>query len=257
LLGEQHDNADHHALQAALLERIVRAGRKPAVAFEMFEGPEQPRIDAYRAGAGATADGLGPALDFEHSGWPPWSNYAPIARVAFGAGLPIFAANLPRTEVRALVHASASGQNGPDLARLGISEPLPPPLDASLRHELSASHCGQLPESMMGGMVAAQRARDATMAHVLEEAAKASGGANGAVLIAGAGHARNDRGVPLYLRKTEPSGSIATVAFVEVDPQREDPFAYASRYDADQLPFDFVWFTPFASDEDPCAKFGG
>jgi len=31
LLGERHDNPDHHALQAKLLRAILEAGRRPAV----------------------------------------------------------------------------------------------------------------------------------------------------------------------------------------------------------------------------------
>ncbi|HEY3190091.1 MAG TPA: ChaN family lipoprotein, partial [Solirubrobacteraceae bacterium] len=36
LLGEKHDNPDHHALQARLLRALTAAGRRPAVAFEML-----------------------------------------------------------------------------------------------------------------------------------------------------------------------------------------------------------------------------
>src|SRR5215475_6430614 len=36
LLGEKHDNPDHHRLQTWLLRALVVAGRRPAVGFEMF-----------------------------------------------------------------------------------------------------------------------------------------------------------------------------------------------------------------------------
>ncbi|HSV29537.1 MAG TPA: ChaN family lipoprotein, partial [Candidatus Omnitrophota bacterium] len=35
LLGETHDNPEHHALQAWVVRELVAAGRKPVVAFEM------------------------------------------------------------------------------------------------------------------------------------------------------------------------------------------------------------------------------
>jgi hypothetical protein len=34
-----------------------------------------------------------------------------------------------------------------------------------------------------------------------------------------------------------------------------DPPAYASRFNAEALPYDFVWFTPRVDDLDPCERF--
>ena len=31
-----------------------------------------------------------------------------------------------------------------------------------------------------------------------------------------------------------------------------DPTSYAARWNTKALPFDFVWFTPRANDDDPC-----
>jgi uncharacterized iron-regulated protein len=98
-------------------------------------------------------------------------------------------------------------------------------------------------------MVTAQRARDAQMAERLLAAAR-----DGAVLIAGAGHVRTDRGVPAYLAGRVPAGGIASVAFVEVATDRTAPGDYAERFGAARLPFDFVWFTTRADDGDPCAR---
>src|SRR5262245_26202422 len=36
LLGEKHDNADHHRLQAWALQQLFASGRRPAVALEML-----------------------------------------------------------------------------------------------------------------------------------------------------------------------------------------------------------------------------
>ena len=42
---------------------------------------------------------------------------------------------------------------------------------------------------------------------------------------------------------------------VEVIEAANGPAAYAERFGVDANPFDFVWFTPVADPEDPCAKF--
>jgi uncharacterized iron-regulated protein len=249
LLGEKHDNADHHRLQAAALAAITAGGRRPAVAFEMFDVEQQPSIDGYRADPSAPVAGLGRATRWESTGWPPFELYLPIVAVAFEKGLPIVAANLPSKRVRALVHEGVRAL-GPDLLGLELETEFPPALETSLQSELRASHCGQLPEAMIGGMSLAQHARDAHMAR----AALGADRGDGTVLVAGNGHVRLDRGIPYYLRRRNHNISVASLAFFEVATDQNDPGAYAQWLGATDLPFDFVWFTPRVDDSDPCAR---
>jgi len=104
---------------------------------------------------------------------------------------------------------------------------------------------------MVARMVVIQRARDAHMAERTVESATA----DGAVLIAGFGHGRTDRGVPAAIRTIRPAASIASVAFMEVEASRTEPDAYAGIMGSARLPFDYVWFTPRMDDDDPCEKF--
>jgi uncharacterized iron-regulated protein len=251
LLGEQHDNADHHRLQAWLLRQLIARGRRPAVGFEMFETTDAPAIARYLAGAPRDAAGLGDAVDWGRSGWPPWELYRPIAAAALEAGLPIVATNLPRSVARTLSRKGVAGVDPALAASLGLDRPLPPELLAPLTTEIRDAHCGQIPESMVGGMVAAQRARDAQIARSLAEAATADGG----LLIAGAGHVRTDRGVPVVLAALAPGARVLSVTFVEVSDDRREPRSYAERFGVSALPFDFVWFTPRVDDRDPCERF--
>jgi len=82
-------------------------------------------------------------------------------------------------------------------------------------------------------MVEAQRARDARMASVFK---------GDTVLIAGAGHARRDRGVPIYI-----DGKVASLAFTETESDKTSPQEYEQSYD-------YLWFTDRAAREDPCGK---
>jgi uncharacterized iron-regulated protein len=120
-----------------------------------------------------------------------------------------------------------------------------------MRKEMADSHCGHLPETMMEPMVLAQRARDAHLAERLRTTDRG----DGAILIAGAGHVRADRGVPTHLTKQSPDRKVRTVGFIEVSPETREPQDYAAAYGAKRLPFDYVWFTPAAQREDPCAAF--
>src|SRR4029434_10993771 len=49
LLGERHDNPDHHVLQAKLIRAMVEAGRRPAVGFEMLATDDAPAVVRYLA----------------------------------------------------------------------------------------------------------------------------------------------------------------------------------------------------------------
>lgn len=89
----------------------------------------------------------------------------------------------------------------------------------------------------------------------MAEALARAGRRDGAVLIAGAGHVRRDRGVPAHLARHAPGTGVASLAFLEVDATLTAPAEYAASFDGGPLPFDFVWFTPRIDDVDPCAKY--
>jgi uncharacterized iron-regulated protein len=250
LLGERHDNADHHAFQAWIVRGLVAAGRRPAVAFEMLDAEQATRLAEHLARAPRDAAGLGDAVGWSGSGWPAWKEYQPIADAALAAGLPIVAANLPAGTARAVVRGNL-GALDPELVRAhGLDRPAAPDTQAAMEAEMRDSHCGHLPESTLPAMVTAQRARDAQMAERMVAAQR-----DGAVLVTGAGHARRDRGVPAYLAVRAPDAAVASVAFVEVATGRAAPADYTERFGTARLPFDFVWFTTRADEVDPCARF--
>jgi uncharacterized iron-regulated protein len=254
LLGEKHDNADHHRIQAWLVAETIAAGRRPALAFEMFASDQQAPLDAYLAAHPRDAAGIGAAVNWAKSGWPDWNQYQPIAQAALDGGVALLAANLPRPLLRKLARDGVSALGAERVAALGLDRPLPEELAAPLREEIAVSHCGQLPESMIGPMATVMTARDARMAEALRRGA-ALAGHDGAVLITGKGHARNDRGAPFHLRRGDDTVTIVSVALFEVAEGETEPAAYAGLLGTEILPFDFVWFTPIADPEDPCAKF--
>ncbi len=258
LLGEKHDNPDHHRIQAWLVAEMIAAGRRPALAFEMFASDQQAALDAYLAARPKDAAGIGAAVRWAGTGWPDWEQYQPIAQAALDGGAAILAADLPRSLRRKLSRQGVSALGAERVAALGLDQPLPEDLAAALREEIAVSHCGQLPDSMIGPMATVMTARDAQMAAVLKRGARRAGH-DGAVLITGKGHARNDRGVPFHLRRGlrrgDGAASIVSLGLVEVAEGVTEPAAYAEFLGTESLPFDFVWFTPIADPEDPCAKF--
>jgi len=250
LLGERHDNPDHHVLQARLVRALAAGGRRPAVGFEMLATDQGAALARWLAQAPRDAAGLGDAVGWKGSGWPAFTLYQPIAQAALDAALPIVATNLSRAALEAMRERGAAGL-GPAVQRqLGLDTPLEPAVRAALAREIRESHCGRGSEALVEKMVDVQWARDARMAEALERA----GRRDGAVLIAGTGHVRSDRAVPAHLRRREPGATVASVAFLEVEAKAATPAGYVEAGER-ALPFDYVWFTPRIDDVDPCEKF--
>ncbi len=88
LLGEKHDTADPHRILAWLGARMIAAGRRPALAFEMFTSNQQAALDAHLAAQPRDAAGIGTAVNWANSGWPDWEQYQPIAQAALDGGAP-------------------------------------------------------------------------------------------------------------------------------------------------------------------------
>jgi uncharacterized iron-regulated protein len=251
LLGERHDNLDHHLLQAEVLRSLIALGRRPAVGFEMFGLDDANAIANHLAFAPNDAAGLGRAVNWNKSGWPDWAMYQPIAEAALQARLRIVATNLPLATARKMSSDGLAALDPSVRRELGLDRPLSDTMFATMATDIRNSHCGYASEESVKAMVVVQRARDAQMAQSLI----AAGDPDGAVLVAGAGHVRNDYGIPVYLTAKAAGEQVISLAFLEVDDQEPEPHNYALADPNGRLPFDYVWFTPRVDDENPCEKF--
>lgn len=96
LLGEQHDNDDHHRLQLWLLQRLHSERPQAGLLLEMLTPAQQPLVDqAYATGSSSAA--LKEQLQW-NPGWP-WELYGPVVRWALDEQVPLYAANLDRSEI--------------------------------------------------------------------------------------------------------------------------------------------------------------
>ena len=251
LLGERHDNPDHHLLQAEVLRGLIALGRRPAVGFEMFGLDDASAIANHLAFAPNDAAGLGRAVNWNKSGWPDWATYQPIAEAALQAKLRIVATNLPLATARKMSSDGLAALEPRVVRDLGLDRPPSESVFASIAADIRDSHCGYASEESVKAMVGVQRARDAQMAQSLI----AAGDPDGTILVAGAGHVRNDYGIPVYLTAKAAGKQVISIAFLEVDNQKPEPDNYALPDPNGRLPFDFVWFTARVDDENPCEKF--
>ena len=250
LLGESHDNAEHHRIQARLIRAIAQAGRRPAIVLEMLSADQAPALTRHLSEHPNDAPGLGPAVGWERSAWPSWDIYLPIGEAALSAGLPIVAGNLGRPTLLTLRGPGPAGLPPALVGQLGLDVEYQPWQRRELERLLQESHCNELPATTLARMVTIQQARDGALASAMRAGDRRSSG--GAVLIAGSGHARNDFGVPWHMKRVAPNRSTLAVALIEFDPAKPDAAGYARAADGAPL-FDYVWFTDPVVREDPCA----
>ena len=250
LLGEIHDNPDHHRLQAQLIDTLVKKGRRPAVVFEMIPPNLQAELDRHIRDGVSAARGLGKALRWEERGWPDWAIYQPIAEAALSAALPLKAGELGADVQKAL----AKGEQSPiykEIAEdLDLARPQKPEAAEAEAHEIKEGHCNLLPAAAVEPMIKMQRALDASLAKAMISA----DAGDGAVLIAGAGHVRNDWAVSHLIRQNLPNATVVSVAFIEVDALRTMPSEYMKTVPGLEKPFDFIYLTPSADLTDHCAE---
>ena len=248
LLGEIHNNADHHRLQAQMIDVLVRAGRRPAVVWEMIPTTRQAELDRHLQTGSKDAGKLGEFLQWKERGWPDWAIYQPIAEGALAANLPFLGAALDPETSRAM------GKSDPSQAKLildlGLDQPVKPEIVDALAEEIVEGHCNMFPKTSAKPMIMVQRARDAQMAKILAGATPK----DGAVLIAGSGHVRKDWAVPSFIKQKSPNAAITSIAFFEVDPERSSPSDYVETIAGLAEPFDFIYFTPKADLIDRCAE---
>lgn len=242
LLGEVHDNAEHHRQRLAVLQRAFAAGWRPALVMEQFDRErqadlerarrERPRDVQHLIDQAALAGGA------VRSNWN-WAYYRPFIALALAHDVPLIAANLSNADTGKVVRGGlAAVFDAAALTAFKLDAPVPAAIQGAQEREIDNGHCRALPPDRLPAMARAQMARDAVMASLL-----ASNAAHGAVLIAGNGHVRRDIGVAHWL---EPAlrERVWSVGYVEHDQAAEDESA-----------FDAVVHTQPAPRTDPCIAF--
>lgn len=244
VLGEIHDNPDHHRLQAMVLSEMLRRGRRPAIVWEMIPRGMQALLDSYTGDAAS----FGPFMAWNERGWPDWEIYQPIAEVALAAGLPMRGGDLDPTTIRLVSSRGFDAAFGVDRARrLGLNRSPSMDIQASMLQEQADAHCGLMPAASLAPMVDVQRARDAALAEAALFALTAPG-VDSVIVITGAIHARKDRGVPAVLARIAPSVGVFALGL------REEEAAAGAEQGLPAHLFDAVWSTPPGPKIDHCAE---
>lgn len=227
LVGEQHDNPDHHALQLWLLRQLAAKRPQGSLLMEMLNPDQQAKVDAAQA---ATRAGQPPADAYQALSWQAnwdWGVYGPLVTYALRQPYPLLSANLDRAQIMQIY------KQRPTLSGEASTTQR---VQATLLDDIRASHCGLLPEAQMPAMLAVQQQRDRRMAERLLAAPTP------ALLLAGAFHVRKDLGVPLHLQDLGAGEGNAVLVLAEV----------GKTVSADSA--DYVWYTAAQPEQDHCAE---
>jgi len=224
LVGEKHDNPDHHALQLWLMRALQAQRTQGSLLLEMLQPEQQARVDAVEGQAQLPND-LPKALGWQE-GWD-WQLYGPMVREALSSHVPLLAANLSLSEMRQAYRQPTALQGAQSNA---------PTVKAALLEQVRAGHCNLLPESQLPAMLAVQQQRDRRIAERLLAAPEP------ALLFTGAYHARKDLGVPLHLADLGAKGESKVLLLAEVGEEVGSGMA------------DYVWYTAATPAQDYCAQ---
>ncbi len=247
LLGETHDNSLHHQGQTWVIDQLANSHRSAIVAFEMIAQQQGSFIADKEFDS---ADALIVALDHVKTNWEYGRLYKSVFASAISAGYGIFSANMDRQQIVSIAR-QGEAEISDTIKRIMDDAVMSPEQVSASQKEIAESHCGMINETMTSAMMLVQRTKDAVMAASLDRHKDI----DVRVLVAGSGHVRNDRGVPLYLQKQALAKNVLTITWAEVQADATTAAAYADYWGSTQLPFDYVWFTPRIDRPDPCEEF--
>lgn len=209
LLGETHDNAEHHRWQLHTIAAIHARQPDLVLGFEMFPRRVQNVLDQWSAGELTEEQFLSRSEWASVWGYDP-QLYLPIFHFARMHRIPMLALNVDRSLVRRV--GSQGWASVPPSAREGVGDPAPPnaatlpflydayrehlPLDERPKGEPTAD---DLSNSKFVRFVESMQLWDRAMAQAIAERL---GTAQAPLVIGimGSGHLRNGNGVPYQLR---------------------------------------------------------
>lgn len=216
LVGEQHDQATHHALQARVVSSL---GDEPnlAIGLEMVPWSLQAPLERYAKGE-IDADGLAGALSWQETWGYDFELYRPIFAAGKAKGARFVALNAPKEVVRAVakggVDSLPEGERGEvpeldltdDKHKQGIFE-------IFRNHHPPTGHGGM--EKAFERFYLVQVLWDESMA---DRAARAlDDGAQKVVVLAGNGHVAGYRGIPNRIARRKPAARIFTLVPITLD----------------------------------------
>lgn len=225
LLGERHDDADHHRWQLQVLAALHTLRPRMAIGFEMFPRHLQPVLDRWVAGELTVKEFL------ERSEWDtvwnmPAELYLPVFHFARLNRIPMIALNVDQRLNKAITEKGWEAV--PEAQREGVGQPAPPSqayrdslleifrLHGTLRgNDVSKANAS---DTAFRYFVESQTVWDRAMAEALVRFGADSSGQGKPLVVGvmGSGHIRYGHGVPHQLHDLGVT-SVGTLIPLSID----------------------------------------
>jgi len=116
LIGEEHDNPQHHLAQLQIIRALATAGAQVTLGLEMFRADSQSILDRWMAGELDDRE----FMQFFHENWGEAEQYAEIFRQARENKWPLLGLNLSRQIVNQVAKEGFASLTEKQLARLPV-----------------------------------------------------------------------------------------------------------------------------------------
>ena len=228
LLGEHHDNAEHHRWQLQMITALHVKKKHIAITLEMFPRKAQAILDRWVAGELSESDFI------EQSGWNSYWRfdpdlYMPIFKYARMNNIPLYAANVERSLIQKA--GKMPWNEIPEAEREGVSEAAPAKqgykeLLANVFMSHQSGHDSKSEEEMrrqiisnpgFDNFVASQQAWDRAMAERIRDALN-DDKRRTVISLSGSGHMMFNFGIPEQL---EAMGIDSIASLIPWDPEFE------------------------------------
>lgn len=211
-LGEIHNDAVAHALQAQFVEQLA-GEREVRLGLEMVETDVQTVLDEYLAGLIRERDWLAAGRP-----WANYSDYRPLVETARRQGAPVVGTNAPGRYVSLISRRGPAALDSLSEAARAWLPPLPvAPPSSALADKFTALMGGMAHGSgpSIDGMLAAQNLRDATMAWRIAGALRPPGAL--VLHVNGSFHSEGGLGIPEHLARYAPDARALVVTMRPVE----------------------------------------
>ncbi|MBV6458682.1 MAG: hypothetical protein HONBIEJF_01816 [Fimbriimonadaceae bacterium] len=208
LVGESHTSADHHKLQARIIDALAASGRDVVVGFEMFTRPNQASLAPMTLGKWDDATFQREA-DWKGQWGFEYNLYKPIFDIVKQRRLPMVALNVPRDWVRSV------GRGGPGALTADQKAEIPELYLGNQEHRsvFNAMMGGHPPSGAAGdNTYAAMVLWDEAMADTAIKAMKWRTANAVMVIVAGSGHVMYDQGIGYRIKRHSGENTVSVVA---------------------------------------------
>lgn len=246
LVGEKHDNPEHHRLESIIIKARLEQDIKQRgnVVFEMLDDGQNAALA--RLNSSDTLEQMHETLAWPKKGWD-WPSYGPLFQQALQSNA-LRAGNISKAFISRLYKEGEPALS--DKSRFNTALSATTTIKNHHLDQIFLSHCGMQSRETLNPMLTIQLAKDASMAHAMRTAAPA-------ILIAGGEHVRPETAVPWHIRQQEIGQEIGADIFViqllEARPGETDLNAYIKAAGA----ADVYWFTSATAPKDYCAEVRG